>query len=187
MNNLDLQTEQGMTVQESKPNRKLWIWGCGVGLILVCLLISGVVGYIYFAANKSPVQLEGTISIPPEAKQGNEFDIVFTLTNSTAEPVFIKHIVFFRILDSPFILEGASVTSTEPEMEAEPLNARDVKYSYFREINPGETQTVIFHMRAENTGKYYENIGVYAKDPSRPDPAFISVFHLTGVEIEITP
>jgi hypothetical protein len=72
-------------------------------------------------------------------------------------------------------------------MDSEPLNSRDVKYSYFREIEPGETQTVIFHMRAEDSGTYYENIGVYAKDPSRPDPAFFQAFHLTGVQIEITP
>ena len=45
-------------------------------------------------------------------------------------------------------LEGASVTIIDPEMDSEPLNSRDVKYSYFREIEPGETQTVIFHMRA---------------------------------------
>jgi len=63
-------------------------------------------------------------------------------------------------------------------MDSEPLNSRDVKYSYFREIEPGETQTVIFHMRAEDSGTYYENIGIYAKDPSRPDPAFSKPFIL---------
>lgn len=187
MTNLDLQTEQGMSVQESKPKRKFWLWGCTAGFTLVCLLIGGVVGNVYFAANKPPFQLDGTISILPEAKQGDEFDIVFTLANSTTESVFIKHIVFFRILDSPFLLDGTSVISIEPEMKSEPLNVRDVKYSYFREIKSGETQTVTFHMRAESAGIYYENIGVYAKDPFHPDPAFIQVFHLTGVEIKITP
>jgi len=187
MGNLDSQAIQGTVTQESKPKRKLWLWAFGGSIIFVCLLVGGIAGYVYYQANHPPYQLDGKISLPPTVKQGNEFDLVFTLTNSTAEPVFIKHIVFFRILDSPFLLEGASVTSIEPEMDSEPLNSRDMKYSYFREIEPGETQTVIFHMHAEKSGTYYENIGVFAKDPSRPDPAFIQVFHLTGVEIEIMP
>ncbi|HXQ33952.1 MAG TPA: hypothetical protein VN843_08075 [Anaerolineales bacterium] len=186
MASLDPQTEQGIVIPQTKSKRKLWLWGCGGSMLLFCLLVGGVLGYVMYQSSR-PFQLDGKITLPPTIQQGDDFDFVITLTNSTTEPVFIKHIVFFRVLDAPFLLEGATVSSIEPNMESEPLNARDVQYAYFREIMPGETQAVIFHMQAEKSGLYYENIGVYAKDPSRPEPAFLQAFHLTGVEIEISP
>jgi hypothetical protein len=186
MTNSNLRAEQESLSSGNKRKRKFWLWGCGGGIIIICLLIGGVAGYVFYESSR-PFPLAGKISLPLTVKQNNEFDFVITLTNSTTKSIFIKHIVFFRIVDAPFLLEGARVNSVEPDMISEPLNSRDVKYSYFREIKPDETQTVTFHMLAENTGTYDLNIGVYAKDPSRPDPAFIQAFHFTGAKIEITP
>jgi hypothetical protein len=42
-------------------------------------------------------------------------------------------------------------------------------------------------MEAETVGTYYENVGVYAKDPSKPDPAFIAAFQYATAQIEVTP
>jgi hypothetical protein len=73
-------------------------------------------------------------------------------------------------------------------MAPESLEVRDdVQFAYFQEIKPGETINVVFHMRAENAGTYYEDVAVYARDPVRPDPAFIYAFHYAPAQIEVTP
>jgi hypothetical protein len=134
------------------------------------------------------IPLDGNVSFPSTVKKGKDFDFVITLTNSTAEAIFIKHIVLHDYLTAPSLLVGARVISVEPEMDSEPLGSRnDMQYSYFQEIKPGETLTVIYHMQAENIGVFYANVGVYARDPSQPDPAFIDAFHYATAQIEIKP
>lgn len=171
--------------QPEKSNKKRWLLGCGTGVILLCAIL-GVVGFYLFTPSKDP--LEGNLSFPTTVKTDDKFDLVLTLTNSTQNPIFIKHIVFFHLLDAPFLLDGVKMIKVEPEMTSDTLNSRgDLEYAYFREIKPGETQTVIFHLQAEKPTTYAINIGVYAKHPTRPDPAYITAFHSTGVEIEIMP
>ena len=72
-------------------------------------------------------------------------------------------------------------------MEFEPMFGNELQFPYIREIKPGETLTVTFHMRAENLGTYYIDVGVYAKHPSLADPAFITAFWFGPGEIKITP
>jgi len=168
-----------------KSNRNLWFLGCGGGLILLCVIL-GAVGYYLFTPSNDP--LEGNLSFPNTVKTGDNFDFVVTLTNSTQNTIFIKHIVFFHLLDAPFLPDGVKVIGVEPEMTSDLLNSKgDLEYAYFREIKPGETQTVVFHLQAEKPATYAIDVGVYAKHPSRPDPAYITAFHTTGVEIGITP
>ena len=184
MINSNIQTEPEI-VPQKKSNRKFWLWGCGVGSALLCVILGAFLYYL-FTPSKDP--LDGKLSFPTTVKKGSDFDFIVTLTNSTKNPIFIKHVVFFHLLDAPFLLDGAKVVSIEPEMTSELLNSRgDVEYAYFREIKPGETQTVIFHLQAYKPATYTINVGVYAKHPSRPDPAYIQAFHITAVEIEITP
>ena len=185
MINSDFQTESNIT-QPKKSNRKLWFLGCGGALILLCVIL-GAIGY-YFLNTPSNDPLVGELSFPATVKKGDNFDFVLTLTNSTQNSLFLKHIVFFHLLDAPFLLDGVKVISVEPEMTSDLLNSKgDLEYAYFREIKPGETQTVIFHLQAEKPTTYAINVGIYAKHPSRPDPAYIQALHITGVEIEITP
>jgi hypothetical protein len=132
--------------------------------------------------------LNGELAFPSTVKKDDKFDFVVTLTNPTTNPIFINHIVLHRS-SGPSLLDGATVTGVEPEMNFEILvtSRNDMQYSYFREIKPGETQTVIFHMKALNPGIYYLNLGVYAKDPLLPPPAFFHAFHYIDAKIEIMP
>lgn len=156
-------------------------------MVLVCIVL-GIVAFYLLSLSKESYPLNGKVSFPSTVKQGDEFYFVITLTNPTTEPIFIKHVVLHQDLDAPYLLDGATVTSVEPHMDSEPFAAgKDVQYLYFREIKPGETQTVSFHMRAESTGTYYTNVGAYAKDPLHPEPAFIHAFHFFDAKIEITP
>ncbi len=183
----NLQAEQVMVIQENKPRKKIWLWWCSGCTILVCVTV-GMVAFLLFSFSKESYPLDGKVSFPSTVKKGDNFDFVITLTNSTAKPIFIKHVVLHQDLTAPYLLDGATVTSVEPPMDPEPFAVgNDVQYSYFREIKPGETQTVTFHMQAENIGIYYANVGVYARDSLLPDPAFIDALHFFDAEIEITP
>lgn len=147
----------------------------------------GVIAYFLFSPSDESFPLDGNVSVPATVKLGDKFEIVINLTNSTAESIFIKHVELSNFLDAPTILNGAKLLSVEPEMDFEQTYANTFQYSYFREIKPGETQTVIFYMQAESTGTYYENVGVYAKHPLLGEPAFLVAFHINAIEIEITP
>ena len=183
----NLQTEQVSVIQEAKPRKRGWVWLVGGCTGLICILL-GIFAYWIFSFSKETYPLRGKVAFPAAVQKGDDFSLVITLINSTPKPIFIKHIVLHQDLDAPYLLDGATVMSVEPAMEAEPFAAgNDVQYLYFREIKPGETQTVVFRLRAESPGTYYANVGVYAKDPLLPDPAFIHAFHYIDAQIEITP
>lgn len=184
MINSNFQT-QADPARQKKSNRKVWLLGCG-GVAAVLCVILGAIGFYLFMPSDEP--LDANLSFPTTVKQGDSFDFVVSLTNPTQNPIFIKHIVFFHLLDAPFLFDGVKVISIEPAMTSNPLPPRgDLEYAYFREIQPGETQTVIFHLQADKPASYAINLGVYARHPSRPDPAYIDAFHRAGIEIEITP
>ena len=184
MINSNFQT-QADNFQQKKSNRKLWLLGCGGVATLLCVIL-GAIGYYLFTPSNDP--LDAKLSFPTTVKKGDNFDFVVSMTNSTQNPIFIKHIVFFHLLDASFLLDGVKVISIEPDMTSNLLSPRgDLEYAYFREIKPGETQTVIFHLQADKPARYAINLGVYAKHPSRPDPAYIDAFYTSGIEIEITP
>jgi hypothetical protein len=184
MTNANVQT-QADPAHQKKSNRKLWLLGCGGVVILLCMIL-GAVGFYFFRPTDEP--LDANLSYPTTVRQGENFDFVVSMTNPTQNPIFIKHVVFFHLLDAPFLLDGVKVISTEPDMTSALLAPRgDVEYAYFREIRPGETQTVIFHLQADKPARYAINLGAFANHPSRPDPAYINAFHSAGIEIEITP
>jgi hypothetical protein len=171
--------------QPKKSNRKLWLPGCGAAAILLFAIL-GAIAYYLLTPSKDP--LDGNLSFPTTVKKGDNFDFIVTMTNTTRNPVFIKHVVFFHLLDAPYLLDGAKVISIEPDLPADLLNSRgDVEFAYFREIKPGESQNIVFHLQAEKPATYAVNLGVYAKHPSEPEPAYITALHITGIEIEITP
>lgn len=192
MNNPNSVSEQGKIIQEDKPKKKkIWLWwlgGCG---LLACIAIGIIAFYLFNSSGEPSYPLDGNVTFPSTVKKGEDFDFVITLTNSTDEVVFIYHVVLHDLVTMPnssSLLVGAKVISVEPNMDAEPLGIQnDIQFAYFQEIKPGETQTVIFHMRAENTGTYYTSVGVYAEDPSKSDSDFIDAFHYGAAKIEITP
>ena len=166
----------------------VWVWWLGGCAILVCAAL-GITAFFLFSPSEESYPLDGEVLIPSAVKQSDNFDVVITLTNSTTKPIFIKHVVLHSVFDAPSLLNGATVTEVEPAMGSEPLagSSNEVQYSYFREIRPGETQRVIFHMQAVNTGSYYTNVGVYGTHPLLPDPAFIVAFYSATAATEITP
>ena len=180
------QIGQAIVPRNNKSNRNLWLSGCLGCVTAGCLVIGAVGGYILYQSNR-PYPLDGNVSVPTTVKQGDEFDFVIILTNPTTEPIFIKHIVLSDSLGAPTIWNAASIVSIEPDMDVEAIYTNSFQYSYFREIQPGETQTVVFHLRAENIGTYYEDVGVYARDPLHSEPAFINAFQFLRAMLEITP
>lgn len=188
MNNPNSVTEQNIVLQEDKQKKKkIWLWwlgGCG---LLACCITIGIITYFLFSSSNESYPLEGEVSIPFTVKQGDNFDLVVTLTNSKAESFYIKHLTLQNYIGLPSLLDAVSVIGVEPNMESEPIYGNEVQYPYFQEIKSGETLTVIFHMRAENAGTYYIDVGVFARHPSRPDPAFITAFWFGPGEINITP
>ena len=157
--------------------------------MFACIAILGIIAFFLFYPSEEPsYPLDGKVSFPSSVKNGDNFDFVVTLTNSTEEPIFIKHIVLHNFLTAPSIFDGSRLLSVEPNMDSESLGSRDdLQFAYFQEIKPGETITFNFHLQAENIGTYYEDVGVYAKDPSKPDPAFIAAFQYSTAQIEVTP
>ena len=186
MANLDLPTEQGMVIQDDKPNRRPWLWACGGCTLLICVVL-GIIAFLLFSSSNESYPLEGEVSFPATVKKGDDFDFFITLTNSKTEPVFINHFTLQNYVGLPSLLDAVTVMSVEPNMESEPVVENELQYPYFQEIKSGETLTVIFHMRAENTGTYYIDVGVYGRHPLLADPAFITAFWFGPGEVEITP
>ena len=186
MTNLDLPAEQGMVIQDDKPNRKPWLWACGGCTLIICVVL-GILAFILFSSSDESYPLKGEVSYPSTVKKGENFDFVITLTNSETEPVFINHFTLQNYVGLPSLLDAVRVMSVEPSMQSEPIAENELQYPYFQEIKSGETVTVIFHMRAENTGTYFIDVGVYGRHPVLAEPAFITAFWFGPAEIEITP
>ncbi len=173
---------------DDKPKKRTWLWwigGCG---LLGCISVLGIVAFLLFYPSEEPsFPLDGKVSYPLTVKKGEQFDFIITLTNSTTNPIFIKHVVLQTILGTPSFLDGAKVISVDPIMDSERIAKNDVQYAYFQDIQPDETLTFVFHMQAETVGSYIQNVGVYAKHPSLGEPNFQVAFHVAGLEIEIMP
>jgi hypothetical protein len=188
MNNARPYANQGMAYQQTKPKRRLWLWGLGGCGLLACAGLGVLAFFLFILPADDSEPLVGNVSFPATVRKGDHFDLAVTLTNPTAEPIFIKHVVLHNFLTTPSFFDGASLLGVEPNMPAESLEVRDdVQFPYFQQIKPGETITVVFHMRAENAGTFYEDVAVYARDPVRPEPAFIYAFHYAPAQIEVTP
>jgi hypothetical protein len=177
MNNSNVSADQDLRAQKAKSKRKLWLWGCGGGIILLCTLIG------IFASSLFPAKdlFDGEVSYPDTVKIGDSFDFVVTLTNPTQEPVLIEYFSFPHYFDSPILMDAVKVISIEPDMKSELNSLGDIQFLYHREIKPGETQKVTFHLQAEKSANYLTLMGVYAIHPLRP------VFHFNNGKIEIEP
>jgi hypothetical protein len=186
MTNSGLSEGQGLSIQNGKPKRRLWLWACGGCALLVCAVI-GVIAYFLFSPSNESYPLDGNVIFPSSVRVGDEFDFVLTLTNPTTKPVFIRHFTLQNFLDAPSLLDGARIISVQPDMAPEPIFGNELQYPYFREIQPGETLTVVFHMRGEASGPYYIDVGVYARHSFLPDPAFTVAFWYGPAEITIMP
>jgi hypothetical protein len=173
---------------EDGSKKKTWLWwigGCG---LLSCVSVLCIAAFLLFYPSEEPsFPLDGKVSYPLTVKKGEQFDFIITLTNSTTNPIFIKHVVLQTVLGAPSFLDGAKIISVEPNMDFERITKNDVQFAYFKDIQPDETLTFVFLMQAETVGSYIQNVGVYAKHPSLGEPNFQVAFHVAGLEIEIMP
>jgi hypothetical protein len=105
---------------DDKPKKRTWLWwigGCG---LLGCISVLGIVAFLLFYPSEEPsFPLDGKVSYPLTVKKGEQFDFIITLTNSTTNPIFIKHVVLQTILGTPSFLDGAKVISVDPIMDSE--------------------------------------------------------------------
>lgn len=149
-------------------------------MLLGLLLIIGA----FFLANISnaPCVLNGEVSFPLKVKRGEYFDIAILVTNPTRDPIYINHVVFHSYANMPTLLDGTRIISTEPVMASEPMQLfpSDIQFFYFRNINSGASQRILFHLQAEKSGVYVGNIGIYTEDLE-------CAFHYQNAEIRILP
>jgi len=184
MANLDPQAEKETAYDKNNPKKNLWIWGCGGSIVAVCVVLGLALGFLFYTSAQPPL-LDGKYSIPTTVKQGDNFDFVITMTNPTTKTVFVKHIVLSDTTAPqtlPYILDGAIILSTEPEMNYEIYDTNSFQYAYFQDIDPGETQTVTFHMQAKKEGVFSEDVSVYTDNLLHADGLYFY-----AIKIEITP
>lgn len=168
--------------QATQKNRKFPKYRLLVISTLMILGLLLIFVAFFLAKLNAPCALNGEVSFPLKVKRGEYFDIAILVTNPTRDPIYINHVVLHRYANMPTLLDGARVISTEPIMAPEPMQLfpSDIQFYYFRYINSGESQRILFHLQAEKPGVYVGNIGIYTEDLE-------CAFHYQNAEIKILP
>ena len=154
-------------VDHPRPQaRRSNLFACGILLLLpisfcVILGIGGTAFIAYYA--REPEFLDLEYSIPFSVNRGDEFDLVISLTNRGESDLFIGDID----LDQSFagsILDGAVAVSTEPPMERDFSIPGIKSFEFNRPLAAGETQDVVFHLKAVTEGEVGGPVAVYVGD-----------------------
>ena len=150
---------------KNKNGVKWWVWLIVATLACVCLVCAGIVGFVmYFGQEPEGLSLDYTI--PSVVRNGENFDLIITITNSSSNPVTVSGIYLDEALVGS-ILDGSIVLETEPPMERD-YSIEGIKYfNYNQIINPGETKSIVFHLQAIAIGEFGGSIGVYVGDTSK--------------------
>lgn len=196
MVNFPLPAEKDIPSHQNKPKKQLWFWGCVGCLILICVTLSLVSALLY--TSKEPYYpLKAKISVPPTVIQGEQFDLVVAITNTTKESIFLERVYFS---DTPFyspnVLSGVHIISVEPVDKSFYVDGQINKgyyidgdifaYEYFQVINSNETLTVIIHMQAKNAGSYQIYCAGYTTNENNPFQDK-TLFEIDVTKIEISP
>jgi hypothetical protein len=142
-----------------------WKWALGAVTVCICIGCVGIVGFVlYFGQEPEGLSLD--YSIPSVVGNGENFDLIITITNSSSNPVTVSDIYLDEALVGS-ILDGSIVLETEPPMERD-YSIEGIKYfNYNQLINPGETKSIVFHLQAIAMGEFGGSIGVYVGDTSK--------------------
>jgi hypothetical protein len=136
-----------------------WKWLLGILAVCFCLGCVSTVGVLYYFG-REPENLSIDYSLPPVVRNGENFDLVISVTNTGSTPFTINDIDLDEVLGGS-ILDGAMVISTEPEM-ARDYSVSGIKtFTYNQTLQPGETKQAIFHLQATTVGEFGGSIGVY--------------------------
>lgn len=104
---------------------------------------------------ETPANIAVDIDVPLQVKQGEEFTITMTVTNTAPET---QKLVDIDIGEK--YMEGIALVSTDPvplEVFHTPL-VNMTTYSFNRDIGPGQQAVVTFHAKALKAGDYSTNI-----------------------------
>lgn len=147
---------------EKKNGVKWWVWLIVAILACVCLACAGTFGFFaYFA--REPEGLSVDYSMPSVVQNGENFDLVITITNSGSAPLAVSDIDLDEAFDGS-ILDGSLVLETDPPMERD-YSLEGIKtFVYNQSIAPGETKNVTFHLQATTVGEFGGPVGIYVGD-----------------------
>jgi hypothetical protein len=147
---------------EKKNRVNWWVWLVVASLVCVCLAGAGIVGFVmYFGQEPEGLSLEYTI--PSVVSNGENFELILTITNSNSNPVTVSGIYLDNAL-ADSLLDGSIVLETEPPMERD-YSIESIKiFNYNQSINPGETISIVFHLQAITIGEFGGPIAIYVGD-----------------------
>jgi hypothetical protein len=131
-------------------------------LLVVCCVSCILLGvYAFNEIYKTEENLGASVSFPDKILASQEFEMEMVLTNEGTEKLAVKEIDF-----SQSFLEGMTIESSVPQylsVDGEPvLGFTDVTYSFGSiELNPGESKTIVFSVKAKEAGFYSGPITIY--------------------------
>lgn len=142
-----------------------WVWVIAAVFVCGCLACAGTVGFLYYFG-REPENVTLSYSMPSVVKNGENFDLTITISNTGTEVISVADIDLDQALGGS-ILDGAMVLETEPHMERDYSVSGIKSFKYNASIGPGETKDVTFHMQATTVGEFGGPIGVYVGDLSK--------------------
>jgi hypothetical protein len=178
---MDEQKELRRSTETKKDNKRYWgmAIGCGVALVIIicgCGLLGATMFglLIYFGGEGEPEGLGLQTQYPWTVQKDESFELVLSITNSGNTTLLVEDID----LDEPLsgsILDGTVVERTEPDMEKD-YSFGFKSFKFYQRLGPGESQDVIFHLRAIDIGDHGGTIAVYVGDQAVRQDVSISIF-----------
>ena len=137
---------------------KIPLIGCGG---LLALAVVAVLAYVLWVWQDRG-ELAVTAQYPQSVRVGDEFDVVLNLISKTDKKVSVQDIAMDSASGShkEWILSGAQVVSTSPNMELDPAAASMHGFLYYRDVNPGQMHVVTLHFKAVKAGEYHTDFFV---------------------------
>jgi hypothetical protein len=120
-----------------KNNSNWWKWLIGILVVCICLGCVGTVGVLYYFGQE-PETLSIDYSMPSVVHNGENFDLVITMTN-TGNTTFTVDDIDLDELMGGSILDGAMVIGTEPEMKRDYSVSGIKSFVYNQTLEPGQT------------------------------------------------
>lgn len=176
---MDEQKELGQSTETKKDNKRFGRIAIGCGLVLLIFICScGLLGaatlglFSYFGSEPEGLSLQ--TQYPWTVQVDDRFELILTLNNSGNNTITVESID----LDEAFgdsILDGTVVERTEPDMEKDYSIPGIKSFLFNQSLGPGETQEVIFYLRAIEIGDHGGTIGVYVGGRATRQDVSISV------------
>jgi hypothetical protein len=154
-----------MTSTPTKNSSNWWKWLLGILVVCICLGCAGTVGVLYYFG-REPETLSIDYSMPSVVRNGENFDLVITMTNTGSTSFTVNDIDLDELMGGS-ILDGAMVIGTEPEMKRDYSVSGIKTFTYNQVLEPGQTKQAVFHLQAMIVGEFGGSIGVYIGDNAK--------------------